>query len=43
MAKFLQRYDKIEAVDMDGPINKGLPLILSPADGVKIKLHRAAS
>lgn len=43
MAKILQRYDKIEALDMTGRLRKGLSLTLSPGDGVKVKLHRAAS
>jgi cytochrome P450 len=41
LVKFLQRFDKIEALDM-GPIKKGLTITLSPRDGVKVKLHRAA-
>jgi len=42
LAKMLQRYDRIEALDR-GKIRKSLTLTLAPAGGVKIKLHRAAS
>ena len=36
LVKILQRYDRIEALDM-GPIKKGLTITLSPADGVKVR------
>jgi hypothetical protein len=42
VVKFLQRYDKIEALDMVNPLKKGLTLTLSPGDGVKIKMHKAS-
>lgn len=42
IVKFLQRYDKIEALDM-GPIIKGLALTLSPGEGVKVRMHRSAT
>jgi hypothetical protein len=41
IVKLLQRYDKIEALDM-GPLKKGITATLAPADGVKVKMHRAA-
>lgn len=41
IAKFLQRYDKIEALDMSPP-KKGLSIVLAPGDGVKVKMHRAS-
>ena len=40
LVKILQKFDRIEALDM-GPIKKGLTLSLSPANGVKVRLHRA--
>ncbi|TVY60872.1 Cytochrome P450 52A13, partial [Lachnellula suecica] len=43
IVKFLQRFDGMEAVDMTGPLKKGLSLTLSPGDGVKVRMHRAAS
>lgn len=43
MVKILQRYDNIEALDMTGPLNKGLSVTLSPGDGVNVRMHRAAS
>lgn len=43
LVKLLQRYDNIEALDMTGPLRKALSLTLSPADGVKIRMHRAVS
>jgi cytochrome P450 len=41
LARFLQRFDGLDAVDL-GPIRKGLTITLSPAKGVKVKLHRPA-
>lgn len=41
LMKFCQRFDKIEALDMTGPLKKGLTIVLSPGDGVKVRLHRA--
>lgn len=41
LVKFLQRFDGLEALDM-GPIKKGLTITLSPAKGVKVKMHRAS-
>lgn len=43
LVKLLQRYDKIEPVDPDAPMLKAISLILSPGNGVNIKLHRASS
>lgn len=40
LVKFLQGYDGLEALDL-GPIRKGLTITLSPAKGVKVRLHRA--
>lgn len=42
IAKILQRYDRIEALDMTGKLKKGLAITLRPGDGVKIKMHVAA-
>lgn len=41
LVKFLQQYDKIEALDMTSELVKGMTLTLTPAHGVKVKLHRA--
>ncbi|RDL38562.1 uncharacterized protein BP5553_02902 [Venustampulla echinocandica] len=43
IVKMLQRYDKIEALDMTAPLKKSLSLTLAPGNGVKVKLHKAAS
>jgi len=44
LVKILQRYDKIEALDMGlSGIKKDVGLTLSPANGVNIRLHRAGS
>jgi cytochrome P450 len=43
LVRFLQRYDRIEAVDMASPLRKKLSVILGPAEGQKIRLHRATS
>jgi len=43
LVRFLQRYDRIEAVDMVSPLKKKLSVILGPAEGQKIRLHRATS
>lgn len=43
LARFLQRYDRIEAVDMVTPPIKKLSVTLGPAEGQKIRLHRATS
>ncbi|KAH8674572.1 cytochrome P450 [Tricladium varicosporioides] len=42
IVKLLQRYDKIEPVDPEAPMLKAISLVLSPGNGVNIKLHRAA-
>ena len=42
IAKVLQRYDRIEALDMTGKLKKGLAITLRPGDGVNVKLHRAS-
>jgi cytochrome P450 len=43
LVRFLQRYDRIEAVDMVSPLKKKLSIILGPAEDQKIRLHRATS
>jgi cytochrome P450 len=43
LVRFLQRYDRIEAVDTVSPLKKKLSITLGPANGQKIKLHRATS
>lgn len=43
IAKLLQRYDKIEALDMASAPKKGLSIVLAPGDGVKIRMHRASA
>jgi len=43
VVKMLQRFDGIEALDMVTPLKKGISLTLAPGDGVKVRLHRAAS
>jgi len=43
LVRFLQRYDRIEAVDMVSPLKKKLSVTLGPAEGQNIRLHRAAS
>ncbi|EKD19071.1 hypothetical protein MBM_02308 [Drepanopeziza brunnea f. sp. 'multigermtubi' MB_m1] len=43
MVRVLQRYDVIEALDMTGPLKKGLTITLQPGDGVKVRMHRASS
>jgi cytochrome P450 len=43
LVRFLQRYDRIEAVDKVSPLKKKLSVILGPAEGQKIRLHRATS
>jgi cytochrome P450 len=43
LVKILQRYDKIDALDMGpGGIKKEVTLTLSPANGVNVRLHRAS-
>ncbi|KAL3427594.1 cytochrome p450 family protein [Phlyctema vagabunda] len=42
VARFVQRYDKIEGWNINAPINPSLGLTLSPPD-VKIRLHKASS
>jgi cytochrome P450 len=43
LVRFLQHYDRIEAVDMVSPPKKKMGLTLSPAEGQKVRLHRATS
>jgi len=43
LVRFLQRYDRIEAEDMVTPLKKKLLVTLGPADGQRIKFHRATS
>ncbi|KAH9214462.1 cytochrome P450 alkane hydroxylase-like protein [Leptodontidium sp. 2 PMI_412] len=43
IVRVLQRFDKIEALDMSGPLKKGITITLQPGDGVKVKMHRASS
>ncbi|CZR54184.1 related to n-alkane-inducible cytochrome P450 [Phialocephala subalpina] len=43
LAKLLQRYDQIEALDMVKPLKKGLAIVLAPGDGVKVRMHRASA
>jgi cytochrome P450 len=43
LVRFLQRYDRIEAVDMVTPLIKKVSITLAPAEGQKIRLHRATS
>lgn len=43
VASLLQRYDKIEALDMVNPLKKGLSIVLAPGDGVKVKMHKASA
>lgn len=40
--RLLQRYDRIETLD-EGPIPKGITFTLAPANGVRVRLHRATS
>lgn len=42
IAKIVQRYDRIEALDMTGQLKKGLAITLRPGHGVKIRMHRAS-
>ena len=42
LVKFLRRFNMMEALDSD-PIRKALTIVLSPANWVKVKLHRAVS
>lgn len=42
LVQLLRRFDKLEALDMTGKIKKGLTIVLSPGDGVKVRLHRAS-
>ncbi|KAL2070874.1 hypothetical protein VTL71DRAFT_13900 [Oculimacula yallundae] len=41
IVRVLQRFDKIEALDMTGPLKKGITITLQPGDGVKVRMHRA--
>lgn len=41
IVKFLQRFDKIEALDMVGKLEKRLSIVMSPGNGVTVKMHRA--
>ncbi|KAH8820366.1 cytochrome P450 alkane hydroxylase-like protein [Xylogone sp. PMI_703] len=43
VARFLQRYDKLEYLGPEGRIAKRMGLTVSPKDGVKVRLHRAES
>jgi len=43
VVRFLQRFDRFEAVDKALPLKKKLAVTLSPAEGQKICLHRATS
>ncbi|KAH7354752.1 cytochrome P450 alkane hydroxylase-like protein [Rhexocercosporidium sp. MPI-PUGE-AT-0058] len=43
IVRVLQRFDKIEALDMTRPLKKGITITLQPGDGVKVKMHRASS
>lgn len=43
IVRVLQRFDKIEALDMSGPLKKGITITLQPGNGVKVKMHRASS
>ncbi|KAE8447500.1 hypothetical protein EG329_010630 [Mollisiaceae sp. DMI_Dod_QoI] len=43
LTKLLQRYDEIQALDMVGPLKKGLTIVLSPGDGVNVRMHRASA
>lgn len=43
IVKFLQRFDRIEALDMKGKLDKGLTITLAPGKGVIVKMHKAAS
>ncbi|CZT00411.1 related to n-alkane-inducible cytochrome P450 [Rhynchosporium agropyri] len=42
IVRVLQRFDKIEALDMIGLLKKGLTITLQPGDGVKVRMHRAS-
>lgn len=43
LVRLLQRFDAVEALDMGpGALKKGLTLTLSPANGVNVRLHKAA-
>lgn len=42
MVRLLQRFDRIEALDMNKEPKKGLSITLAPGDGVKVRLHRAS-
>lgn len=41
LVRLLQKFDRVEAMDMTGKIKKGLAIVLSPGDGVKVRLHKA--
>lgn len=42
MVKLLQRYDKIEAMDMKSEIKKSLTIVLAPAPGAAtVRMRRA--
>jgi hypothetical protein len=43
MSRLLQRYDKIKSQDAKKSLKKKLTTLLSPADGVKVRLHSACS
>lgn len=43
LVKVLQRFDRIEALDMTGPLPKALTITLQPGNGVKVRMHRANS
>ncbi|RFU30047.1 hypothetical protein B7463_g6277, partial [Scytalidium lignicola] len=42
VARFMQRFDKLEYLGSKGRIAKRLTLTLTPKDGVKVRLHRAS-
>jgi cytochrome P450 len=43
LVRFLQRFERIEALDMAAPLKKKLSVTLAPSPGQGIRFHRASS